>query len=133
MKVSYAQQGLLENPVDFDGDGKITDTKLDKLNGKSETEYFNNNRAPRNRINIKYQRMFTGAFMYASSHHVGIGYGSSAGMMSGVPFRLDANGNLINSEDGQLFGWGIGHEIGHVHDRPGLTYAEVTNLSLIHI
>ena len=127
MKVSYAQQGLLENPVDFDGDGKITDTKLDKLNGKSETEYFNNNRAPRNRINIKYQRMFTGAFMYASSHHVGIGYGSSAGMMSGVPFRLDANGNLINSEDGQLFGWGIGHEIGHVHDRPGLTYAEVTN------
>ena len=127
MKISYAQQGLLENPVDFDGDGKITNNKLEKLGGKSENEYFNANRAPRNRINIKYQRMFTGAFMYASSHHVGIGYGSSAGMMTGVPFKLDENGKLINSEDGQLFGWGIGHEIGHVHDRPGLTYAEVTN------
>ena len=127
MKVSYAQQGLLEEAVDFDGDGKITDNKLDKLNGKSETEFFNENRAPINRINIKYQRMFTGAFMYASSHHVGIGYGSCAGMLKGVPFKLDESGNLINSKDGQLFGWGIGHEIGHVHDRPGLTYAEVTN------
>ena len=77
MKISYAQQGLLENPVDFDGDGKITNNKLEKLGGKSENEYFNANRAPRNRINIKYQRMFTGAFMYASSHHVGIGYGLS--------------------------------------------------------
>ena len=104
MKISYAQQGLLENPVDFDGDGKITNNKLEKLGGKSENEYFNANRAPRNRINIKYQRMFTGAFMYASSHHVGIGYGSSAGMMTGVPFKLDENGKLINSEDGQLFG-----------------------------
>lgn len=127
MKVSYAQQGLIEKPVDFDGDGKITNNKLEKLGGKSENEYFNSNRAPRNRINIKYQRMFTGAFMYASSHHVGVGYGSAAGMIGGVPFKFDENGNLINSEDGQLFGWRIGHEIGHVHDRPGLTYSEVTN------
>ena len=65
--------------------------------------------------------------MYASSHHVGIGYGSIAGTMSGVPFKFDSNGNLTNSESGQLFGWGISHEIGHVHDRPGLTYAETTN------
>ena len=48
-------------------------------------------------------------------------------MLKGVPFKLDENGNLVNSEDGQLFGWGIGHEIGHVHDVKGLTYAEVTN------
>ncbi len=127
MKISYAQQGLLEKPVDFDGDGKITNNKLEKLNGKSENEFFNNNKAPINRINIKYQRMFTGAFMYASSHHVGIGYGSSAGMITGVPFKLDENGQLTNSKDGHLFGWGIGHEIGHVHDVKGLTYAEVTN------
>ena len=31
--------------------------------------------------------------MYASSHHVGIGYGSSEGMLKGVPFKLDENGN----------------------------------------
>ncbi len=127
MKISYSQQGLLEEAIDFDGDGTITDKKLDVLGGKSENQYYNENRAPKNRINIKYQRMFTGAFMYASSHHVGIGYGSIAGTMSGVPFRFDSNGNLTNSSNGELFGWGISHEVGHVHDRPGLTYAETTN------
>ena len=127
MKVSYSQQGLLEEPIDFDGDGKITNTALDVLNGKSETQYYNENRAPKNRINIKYQRMFTGAFMYASSHHIGIGYSSIASTMTGVPFKFDENGNLTNSEQGQLFGWGISHEIGHVHDISGLTYVETTN------
>ena len=127
MKVSYAQQGLLEEAIDFDNDGKITNTALDILNGKSETQYYNENRAPKNRMNIKYQRMFTGAFMYASSHHVGIGYGSIAGCMTGVPFNFDSEGNLTNPEEGQLFGWGIAHEIGHVHDIKGLTYAETTN------
>ena len=121
----FAENGYRDSRTD--GDGKITNNKLEKLGGKSENEYFNANRAPRNRINIKYQRMYTGAFMYASSHHVGIGYGSRVGMITGVPFKLDENGKLINSEYGQLFGWGIGHEIGHVYDRPGLTYAEVTN------
>ncbi len=127
MKVSYVQQGLLEKPIDFDGDGAIGKTSLEILGGKSEEQYYNDNRAPKNRINIKYQRMFTGAFMYASSHHVGIGYGSIPGMMTGVPFKFDSEGNLINSSEGQLFGWGISHEVGHVHDRPGLTYAETTN------
>ena len=126
MQISYAQQGLLEEAIDFDGNGKIDDTKLDILNGKSENQFFNENRAPRNRMNIKYQRMFTGAFMYASSHHVGIGYNSIPEMMQGVPFEFDENGNLINT-DGNLFGWGIGHEVGHVHDVAGLTYAETTN------
>ena len=45
--------------------------------------------------------------------------------MKGVPFKVE-NGELVN-KDGYLFGWGIGHEIGHVHDRAGLTYPEVTN------
>lgn len=127
MKVSYAQQGLLEEAIDFNEDGKIDNTPQDELGGKGEQKFFNDNRAPLNRINIKYQRMFTGAFMYASGHHVGIGYGSVPGMMTGVPFKFDENGNLVNGEDGQLFGWGINHEVGHVHDRPGLTYAETTN------
>ena len=127
MEVSYLQQGLIEQPIDFDGDGQITDTPQETLNGKSERQFFNENRAPLNRINIKYQRMFTGAFMYASSHHVGIGYGSIADTMRGVPFTFDEQGNLTNADAGQLFGWGINHEIGHVHDVNGLTYAEVTN------
>lgn len=127
MKVSYSQQGLIEAPIDFDGDGEITDKALETLNGKSERAFYNQNKAPQNRINIKYQRMFTGAFMYASGHHVGIGYGSVPSMMTGVPFKVNSNGELVDKEDGSLFGWGIGHEIGHVHDRPGLTKAEVTN------
>ncbi len=127
MKVSYLQQGLLETAIDFDGDGKITNTALDQLNGKSEQKFFTENQAPLNRINIKYQRMFTGAFMYASGHHVGIDYGSVAGMMTGVPFKFDEKGNLVNKDEARLFGWGINHEIGHVHDVNGLTYAEVTN------
>ena len=127
MKVSYAQQGLLEEEIDFDGDGQITNTTLDILDGKSETQYYNENRAPKNRMNIKYQRMFTGAFMYASAHHVGIGYSSIAGAMTGVPFEFDESRNLVNSDNGQLFGWGISHEIGHVHDISGLTYVETTN------
>lgn len=118
MKVSYSQQGLLEAPIDLNNNDKID---------SDETEYYNKNRAPKNRMNIKYQRMFTGAFMYASSHHVGIGYSSIAGTMTGVPFKFDKDGNLVNSNEGQLFGWGISHEIGHVHDIGGLTYAETTN------
>ena len=127
MEISYAQQGLLEAPVDFDGDGDIDNTPLKELNGKSENQFFNENRAPKNRINIKYQRMFTGAFMYAGGHHVGIQYCSVADMMKGIPFEFDKNGNLVNANEGQLFGWGISHEIGHVHDMKGLTYAEITN------
>ena len=127
MQISYSQQGLIEEAIDFDGDGKIGTNALEELGGKSEKTFFNENRAPLNRINIKYQRMFTGAFMYASSHHVGVGYGSISGLMQGVPFEFDANGNLVNQDESNLFGWGISHEIGHVHDASGLTYAEVTN------
>lgn len=125
MEVSFLQQGIIDAPIDFDGDGKITNNALDELGGKSENQYYNENRKGKNRMNIKYQRMFPGAFMYASAHHVGIGFGSTPDVMKGVPFKVE-NGELVN-KDGYLFGWGIGHEIGHVHDRAGLTYPEVTN------
>lgn len=118
MKISYSQQGLLEAPLDLNENGSIED---------NETQYYNKNRAPKNRMNIKYQRMFTGAFMYASSHHVGIGYSSIAGTMTGVPFKFNESGELVNANEGNLFGWGISHEIGHVHDINGLTYTETTN------
>ena len=81
--------------------------------------------APRSRINIKYQRMFDGAFMYASGTHIGIEYGSVAALMQGKPFVMDENG--LVTESGKLFGWGIAHEIGHVTEIPKLTYVEATN------
>lgn len=130
MEISYSLKGVIENPIDFNSNGKIDNDKSDSaslIDGSTEQAYFDKHRAPRSRINIKNQRMFTGAFMYASSHHVGIGFGSNSSMVSGVPFKFDSNGNIINPNEGSLYGWGIGHEIGHVQDAPGLTQAEVTN------
>lgn len=73
------------------------------------------------RQNIRYMKMFTGAFMYAAGNHVGIGYDSVAALMQGTPLK-----NLPeNSKNNQLFGWGIAHEIGHVMDKLGK--AEITN------
>ncbi len=71
------------------------------------------------RQNIRYARMFSNAFMYASGEHIGIGYGSVAGLVQGQPVSM--TGNKAN----RLFGWGIAHEIGHVMDTIGK--AEITN------
>lgn len=68
------------------------------------------------RQNIRYMRMFAGAFMYAAGNHVGVGYGSTSALVQGRP---TANGS------GGLFGWGIAHEIGHNMDKLGK--AEITN------
>lgn len=86
---------------------------------------------PRSRMNIKYQRMFAKAFMYASSNHVGIEFNSSAPLMHGKPYEFNEDKTI--KENGSLFGWGIAHEIGHVVDKPKGTYSETTNnmLSLI--
>lgn len=82
------------------------------------------NRMPVSRINIRYQRMFEGAFMYAGGAHIGIEWGSSAGMMAGVPLVSDENGKYIS---GYPFGWGIAHEVGHEINEGAYTVAEVTN------
>ena len=68
------------------------------------------------RQNIRYMRMFAGAFMYAAGNHVGIGYGSASALAQGRP---------TSSGDPMLFGWGIAHEIGHNMDKLGK--AEITN------
>ena len=68
------------------------------------------------RQNIRYMRMFAGAFMYAAGAHIGIGYGSASGMACGRP---------TSNENPMLFGWGIAHEIGHNMDKLGK--AEITN------
>lgn len=82
------------------------------------------NRMPVSRINIRYQRMFEGAFMYAGGAHIGIEWGSSAGMMAGVPVVSDENGRYIS---GYPFGWGIAHEIGHEINEGAYAVAEITN------
>lgn len=82
------------------------------------------NRMPVSRINIRYQRMFEGAFMYAGGAHIGIGWGSAAGMMAGRPLKVNAQGEY---EEGSYFGWGIGHEIGHEINEGAYAVAEVTN------
>ncbi len=73
------------------------------------------------RQNIRCMQMFSGAFMYAAGNHVGIGYGSCAGMVCGKPIESLESGAVKNG----LFGWGIAHEIGHNMDKLGK--AEITN------
>ncbi|MCI8304434.1 MAG: hypothetical protein HFF52_07390 [Lawsonibacter sp.] len=73
------------------------------------------------RQNIRCMQMFTGAFMYAAGSHIGIGYESCGGVVSGKPIAALPAGAGAN----QLFGWGIAHEIGHNMDKLGR--AEITN------
>ncbi len=82
------------------------------------------NKYPSQRLNIRYHTMFTGAFMYAGGKHIGIEYGSVPGLFSISPITADDKGKKIS---GQLSGWGIAHEIGHVINSGSYAVAEVTN------
>ncbi len=82
------------------------------------------NKYPSQRLNIRYHTMFTGAFMYAGGKHIGIEYGSVPGLFSISPITCDDNGKKTG---GNLSGWGIAHEIGHVINNRNYTVAEVTN------
>nr|WP_325211846.1 M60 family metallopeptidase [uncultured Oscillibacter sp.] len=73
------------------------------------------------RQNIRCMQMFAGAFMYAAGSHIGIGYGSCAGMVCGKPISSMGPSDAAN----RLYGWGIAHEIGHNMDKLGK--AEITN------
>lgn len=79
---------------------------------------------PTARFNIRYHRMFAGAFMYAGGLHLGIEWGSVPGLTGGNPITTDENGKRTG---GNMFGWGIAHEMGHNADASGVSYAEVTN------
>lgn len=72
------------------------------------------------RQNIRYMRMFAGAFMYAAGNHIGVEYGSTAALVQGKPTSATGAGRANG-----LFGWGIAHEIGHNMDKLGR--AEITN------
>lgn len=82
------------------------------------------NQIPKGHLNIRYQRMFSGAFMYASGNHIGIEWGSAPGMVSAVPVTSDSGGRY---ESGEYFGWGIAHEIGHCINQNTYAIAEITN------
>ena len=118
IQITNAKKGVYEKLNDFNGNGEIDD---------ADRAEYNKNKASKSRVNVKYQRMFIGAFMYASGHHIGIDSGSSVGLMKGVPFKFDENGKVINPDEAKLFGWGISHEIGHKADIGARTYNETTN------
>ena len=82
------------------------------------------NRIPLGHQNIRYQRMFAKAFMYAAGNHIGIGWGSTAGMVSSSGAVFDENGKWVS---GSYFGWGIAHEIGHCINQGAYSVAEITN------
>lgn len=72
-----------------------------------------NNALPAQHLNIRYMRMFAGAFMYAAGNHIGIEWGSTT-LTSGP-------------NDWSGFGWGIAHEIGHNINQGAYAVAEITN------
>lgn len=72
-----------------------------------------NNAMPSQHLNIRYMRMFAGAFMYAAGNHIGIEWGSST-----VASAPNSWSDL---------GWGIAHEIGHDINQGTYAVAEVTN------
>lgn len=80
-------------------------------------------RMPSQHLNIRYMRMFAGAFMYAGGNHIGIEWGSTTGLTQGVPI-VSEEGKYIS---GEWFGWGIAHEIGHNINQAVYAQAEVTN------
>ncbi|MDE6519858.1 MAG: M60 family metallopeptidase [Ruminococcus sp.] len=82
------------------------------------------NRTPYQHLNIRYQRMFANAFMYAAGNHIGIQYGSASGMVNCKGVKSDANGKYVS---GSYFGWGIAHEIGHCLNDSNYADAEITN------
>ncbi|MDE5862217.1 MAG: M60 family metallopeptidase, partial [Ruminococcus sp.] len=82
------------------------------------------NKIPNQHLNIRYQRMFQGAFMYAAGNHIGIQWGSAPDMVACNGVQSDENGRY---QSGSYFGWGIAHEIGHCLNDSSYTVAEITN------
>lgn len=91
------------------------------LNKNAEKEI---DKYPKGHLNIRYQRMFSGAFMYAAGNHIGIEWNESGGAISCGGLSADENGRYIS---GNYFGWGITHEIGHCINQGSYAIAEITN------
>ncbi len=92
---------------------------------KATEAYRAKNHLPYRYLNIRYMRMFAGAFMYASGNHIGIEWGSTPGMTANsTPVTADEKGKWVS---GGYFGWGIAHEIGHDINEGSYSHAEITN------
>lgn len=95
----------------------------DFAEGTSE-EFKNQNRLPSQHLNIRYMKMFSGAFMYAAGNHIGIEWDQTKTLMLEDKVEVDDSGKITQ---GNYFGWGIAHEIGHQLNQSDYTIAEVTN------
>ncbi len=82
------------------------------------------NSLPSQHLNIRYMKMFAGAFMYAAGNHIGIEWNETIGMVNTTSVQADKDGRWLS---GQYFGWGIAHEIGHNINQGKYAIAEVTN------
>ncbi|MCM1059808.1 MAG: fibronectin type III domain-containing protein [Eubacterium sp.] len=91
------------------------------LNDNAENQI---DRLPSQHLNIRYQRMFSGAFMYAAGNHIGIEWGSCGSLLSSSGVAADEDGRYVS---GGYFGWGIAHEIGHCLNQKSYEVAEITN------
>lgn len=111
IELFYQHKGLVEYPTDQDEYAAFVE------------KYGDKNKLPLSRLNIRYHRMFAGAFMYAGGLHIGIEWDSIPGLMTVEPV-VSTDGKY---ESGQLFGWGIAHEIGHIINQGDYAIAEVTN------
>ncbi len=96
----------------------------DKFAEGTSDDVKNKNRMPSQHLNIRYMQMFSGAFMYASGNHIGIEWDQTKGLMLNQKPVVSEDGKLL---EGQYFGWGIAHEIGHQLNQSQYTIAEVTN------
>lgn len=117
VQVGFAKKGVFEEVKDFNGNGSID---------ADDKAYFSKHRAPLTRLNIKYQRMMLGAAAYASSHHIGVGFGASS-YIQGVPYKFSTMGTVTNENEAHLYGDLIGHEMGHVMDIGDRLYPETSN------
>lgn len=77
------------------------------------------------RQNIRFSRLFSGAFMFAAGSYVGIDYNETRAMVTGYPLGQTGAGGIDSDDVNGLYGWGIAHEVGHNMDKIG--YAEITN------
>ena len=85
------------------------------------------NTYPSSRLNIRYHQMFGGAAMYAGGLHIGIDWGDVPTLSKGNPIKTETVGKDGKYVEGNYFGWGISHEIGHIINESAYVHGEVTN------
>lgn len=90
----------------------------------TDASVIEKNHLPSGHLNIRYMKMFSGAFMYAAGNHIGIEWEQTAGLIQNGKTVINEKGQLT---EGFLFGWGICHEIGHQINQKEYEIAEVTN------